>query len=70
VEWDQARLAALVEQIRAGGENPSEYVTIEFKVPERAYTAWPERIRQAFQSARTVRTGRQVFKLSQTPEVV
>lgn len=70
VEWDQARLAALVEQIRAGGENPDEYVTIEFKVPERAYTAWPERIRQAFQSARTVRTGRQVFKLSQTPEVV
>ncbi|MBE9606272.1 hypothetical protein IAI18_15510 [Acetobacteraceae bacterium H6797] len=63
VEWDQARLATLVEQIRAGGEDPAEYLEISFKVPERAYTAWPERIRQAFEPARTVRTGRQTFRL-------
>ena len=70
IEWDQARLATLAEQIRAGGENPAEYVEVAFKVPERAYTAWPERIRQAFEPARTVRTGRQSFKLSLKPEVV
>ena len=64
IEWDQARLATLAEQIRAGGENPAEYVDVAFKVPERAYTAWPERIRLAFEPARTVRTGRQSFKLS------
>jgi len=64
VEWDQARLAALSEQIRAGGEDPGQYVEVSFKVSERAYTAWPERIRQAFEPARTVRTGRQTFKLS------
>ena len=63
VEWDQARLAALVEQIRAGGEDPAEYVEISIKVPERAYAAWPERIRRAFEPARTVRTGRQTFRL-------
>ncbi|MCC7495866.1 MAG: hypothetical protein IT204_26170 [Fimbriimonadaceae bacterium] len=68
VEWDQARLAALVEQIRAGGENPGEYVETSFKVAERAYTTWPERIRIAFEPARTVRTGRQTFKLVLTPE--
>lgn len=63
VDWDQARLAALVERIRAGGEDPGEYVEVSFKVPERAYSAWPDRIRQAFEPARTVRTGRQTFKL-------
>jgi hypothetical protein len=70
VEWDQARLATLVEQIRAGGENPGEYVETSFKVAERAYGAWPERIRAAFEPARTVRTGRQTFKLVLTPEGV
>ncbi|HET6377639.1 MAG TPA: hypothetical protein VFG05_04950 [Methylocella sp.] len=64
VEWDQAKLAALVETIRAGGENPSDYVEISFHVSERAFGAWPERIRQTFAPARTVKTGKQAFKLS------
>ncbi len=64
VEWDQQRLAALAAQIRAGGEDPAEYLEVSFKVPERAYGAWPERIRQAFEPARTLRTGRPSFKLS------
>ena len=70
VEWDQARLATLVEQIRTGGEDPGEYVEVSFKVSERAYTAWPERIRLAFEPARIVRTGRQTFKLTLKPEGV
>lgn len=57
VEWDQAKLAAMVERIRAAGEDPAEYVEISFKVPERAYSAWPEAIRQGFEPARTVKTG-------------
>ncbi len=64
VEWDQRRLAALAEQIRAGGEDPGEYVEVTLKVSERAYAAWPERIRAAFEPARTVRTGRQTFRLT------
>jgi hypothetical protein len=67
VEWDQGRLAALAAQIRAGGEDPGEYLEVSFKVPERAYVAWPERIRQAFEPARTVRTGRQSFRLTLKP---
>ncbi len=39
VERDQARLAALIPQIRAGSEDPAEYVETSFKVSERAYTA-------------------------------
>ena len=57
VEWDQAKLAAMVERIGAAGEDPAEYVEISFKVPERAYVAWPEAIRQGFEPARTVKTG-------------
>ncbi len=37
-----------------------------YKVPERAYTAWPEHIRTAFTAARTVRTGKATFKLTLT----
>ena len=64
VEWDQARLASLSEQIRAGGEDPAQYVEVNFKVSERAYTAWPDRIRQAFEPARTVRPGRATYRLA------
>lgn len=63
VEWDQTQLAALVERIRAGGENPSEYVELAFKVPERKYAAWPAHIRSAFEAARTVKTGKPSFVL-------
>lgn len=63
VEWDQAQLAALVERIRSGGEDPSEYVDLAFKVPERKYAAWPAHIRAAFAPARTVRTGKASFVL-------
>ena len=64
VEWDQDKLAAVVERIRAAGNDPTEYVEITYKVPERAYAAWPTHIRDAFTAARTVRTGKATFKLS------
>ena len=64
VEWDQDRLAAVVERIRAAGDDPAEYVEVSYKVQERAYTAWPEHIRGAFMPARTVRTGKPTFKLT------
>ena len=64
VDWDQSLLAALVERIRASGENPADYVDIGFKVPERKYTAWPTAIREAFAAARTVRTAKPTFRLT------
>ena len=57
VDWDQDRLAAVVERIRAAGDDPAQYVDIAFKVPERKYTAWPDAIRASFEPARTVRPG-------------
>ena len=69
VDWDQDKLAALVERIRAEGDDPAEYVNVAIKVPERKYTAWPGHLREAFEPARTVRAGKPSFRLSLTNEV-
>jgi hypothetical protein len=57
IDWDQAKLTAMVERIRLSGANPAQYVDIAIKVPERKYSAWPDAIRKDFEPARTVRTG-------------
>ena len=69
VDWDQAKLASLVERIKGDGEDPTEYVDISFDVAERKYSAWPAHIRMAFEGARTVRTGKQRFRFSLNDEV-
>ncbi|MDA0991860.1 MAG: hypothetical protein O3A51_14060 [Verrucomicrobia bacterium] len=63
VDWDQTTLASLVERITSDGDDPTEYVDIAFKVSERKYNSWPNHIKTAFQDARTVRTGKESFKL-------
>ena len=68
VDWDQAKLAAVVDRIRAEGDDPTEYVEVSFKVAERKYGAWPSHIRSAFEAARTVRVGKQSFKLQMNSE--
>ena len=57
VDWDQDRLAEIVERIRAAGDDPAQYVDVAIKVPECKYAAWPDAIRAVFEPARTVRTG-------------
>lgn len=69
VDWDQTKLAALVERIKADGGDPAEYVDISFDVAERKYSAWPAHIRTAFEGARTVRTDKPRFRFSLNDEV-
>jgi len=57
VDWDQEKLAAMVERIRTAKDDPAQYVDITIKVPERKYSAWPDAIREGFEPARTVKTG-------------
>jgi hypothetical protein len=57
VDWDQDRLAKMVERISASDEDPTEYVDVVIRVPERKYAAWPQAIRDAFEPAREVRPG-------------
>ncbi len=63
VEYDQAKLKDAVEALRRWGENPEDYIGIEVKVAEAKYTAWPPAVRQLFEPARTVRTGKPTYKL-------
>lgn len=62
--WDQKQLSGIVQRIQNAGDNPAEYVEVSFKVSERKYNAWPENIRRTFAPARTVKTGKPVFKLA------
>jgi hypothetical protein len=64
VEWDQARLALLAEQIAAAGDNPAEFLEVSYRVSETRFNAWPETIRAAFVPARTVKTGKPAFRLA------
>ena len=63
VSWDQDRLAAMAERIRAAGDDPTEYLEIAYRVPERRYGAWPAAMREGFADARSETTGKPVFRL-------
>jgi hypothetical protein len=65
VRWAQDQLATIAERIRASGEDPAEYLSIELSVSERAYAAWPSAIRAAFEPARTVETGKPTYRFEQ-----
>ena len=64
VEWDQAALAGAVETIKGWGENPAEYVDTRITVQERRFDAWPSAVRDLFEPARTVKTGKPQFAVS------
>lgn len=68
VSWDQKQLKAIADKITAQGEDPTEYLEVSYKVAERKYSAWPDTIRKAFEPARTLKTGKPVYKLSSVEE--
>ncbi|ABK45413.1 hypothetical protein Mmc1_2922 [Magnetococcus marinus MC-1] len=61
--WDQKRLSDLFDRISKAGEDPNEYMDVDYKVPESKFKAWPSQIRSAFEGARTVKAGKPTFKL-------
>lgn len=63
VAYDQQKLKAAVEALVRWGENPDDYVSVEIKVSESKYTAWPPAVRQLFEPARTLKTGKPSYKL-------
>lgn len=62
-EYDQKKLKDAVEALRKWGENPDDYVSVEIKVSETKYGAWPPAVRQLFEPARTLKTGKPFYKL-------
>lgn len=64
IEWGQQRLAEVVRRIANGGEDPTEYVEISYRVSETKFNAWPESLKSAFAPARTLKTGKPGFRLA------
>ncbi len=63
IDWDQAKLAQIAENIASAGEDPAEFIDTKLSVSERKYGALPESWRKGFEPARTVRTGKPKFRL-------
>jgi hypothetical protein len=67
VKWDQAKLKHAIEIIRSGwGDDPAEYVKVKLEVSESAFANWPRPVRELFVPARTVETGRPIYRI-ETP---
>ena len=67
VKWDQAKLKHAIEIIRSGwGDDPAEYVKVKLEVSESAFANWPRPVRELFIPARTVETGRPIYRI-ETP---
>lgn len=66
IEWDQARLAQIVQRIRAAGEDPAEFVEVSYRISESKYNAWPASMRANFDAARTLKIGKPSFRLCTT----
>lgn len=61
-KWSAAELRKAVATVKSWGEDPEEYVDVEFKVPEAKYKAWPSTIRDVFAPARTLEVGKETYK--------
>ncbi|MGR3721685.1 hypothetical protein [Abyssibius alkaniclasticus] len=69
IDWDQALLAQIAENIASAGEDPAEFIETKLSVSERKYSALPESWRKGFEPARTVRAGKPKFRLVLNEEV-
>lgn len=62
-KWDQDKLINVEAQLLDMGEPVGDYLTVERKVSERAYTSWPQSLRTLFEPARTLEFGKPTFKI-------
>lgn len=63
-EWDQAKLAEIHAEIAAAGDDPTEFMKVEYAVEEKKYAAWPSYLQTKFEPARTLKPGTRTLKLA------
>ena len=61
---DPKTATTVAQRIAANGDDPSEYVEISYRISETKFNAWPESLKSAFAPARTLKTGKQGFRLA------
>ncbi len=64
VSWDQKELSKIADNISSNGGNPDEYMDISYKIEERKYNAWPEKLKNIFVKARTLKIGKPTITLN------
>ena len=65
IQWDQSYLKNMAAKIADNGEDPSEFIDISYKVPERKYSAWPDFLKKQFEPARTLKFGKPTYQLKE-----
>lgn len=66
VSWDQKQLWDLYQGIASNGDDPEEYIDAKYSIAESKYKAWPEHIRNSFESAREVKPSSPTFKIKES----
>lgn len=71
VTWDQEKLQPIFLMIQSASDNPFDFMSAKFAVPEKAYNAYPAAIKQVFEPARTVKPSppKVEFKILDAEEV-
>ncbi|BCI68113.1 hypothetical protein AAJCM20276_27370 [Acetobacter aceti] len=67
VRWDQKKLKPIIDGIISCGDLVSDYLEATYKVPERKWTAWPQRIRNEFAPARVESPSRPSYSIGVSP---
>jgi len=63
IEYDQAGLETVAQQLAARGEDPKEYIKTKLDVSETAYKNWPSSLQALFQAYRTVKVGKPTISI-------
>ena len=64
ITWDQKKLTAIADTIRNQGENPEEFMEVQYTVLDARFDEWPEVMQNAFRPALTIEHGTPKYRLS------
>ncbi len=64
ITWDQKKLADIAETIRRQGEDPEEYMEVQYTVLDACFDQWSEVIKDAFRPALSIEQGTSSYRLS------
>lgn len=63
IEWDQDRLAGIIEKLASEGWNLNQIAKVEYKVSERQLNNLPGGVKAMLEQARTIKPGKITFKI-------
>ncbi|MCW7551790.1 hypothetical protein NX722_03875 [Endozoicomonas gorgoniicola] len=63
VSWDQQKLKAIAQRIQEQGEDPSEFLDVEYSVSQEKFDQWPQQLRRSFEPALKIKPGHCTYRL-------